>query len=143
MAPLCGAVPFHHTEPVSIVTPPCIGSPVSRVAATFVPVAVAVEPDNSAAAENASFVGAAAASWVTANATGITANAASAVTLPLTPTIPLPSERRVLPGRLCPLLVSRKPPSPRFHQIATSAARDEVGRRVLRAYFFFVARSAR
>src|SRR3954452_9918742 len=83
--PLDGAVHFHQTEPVSIVTPPCIGSPVSRVAATLVPVAEVEQPLSGVAAENASFDGAASASCVSPSASTTAPNTASAATLPPTP----------------------------------------------------------
>src|SRR5436305_10370969 len=91
--PLDGAVHFHQTEPVSMPTPPCIGSPFSRVAATLVPVADVVQPERTAADEKASFEGAAPAGCASKRAARITASAPGAANLPLTPNISASRDR--------------------------------------------------
>src|SRR2546430_684224 len=108
--PLDGAVHFHQTEPVSMVTPPCIGSPGSRVAATFVPVAEVVQPESAGAAEKASFDGAAPARVAAVSVTRTPAIAASAASLPPTPNVS--PRRNCLAGSDAPCVRGTNPIAP-------------------------------
>src|SRR5437764_13262566 len=82
--PLVAGVHVHHTEPVCSETPAGSGSPLSRVAPTFVPATVALQPEIGVAPAKASFVGAAPATCEPTSAAAAAATTARATVLTLT-----------------------------------------------------------